>query len=655
MVVFIRKVRFMKIKITDKLDVNINKGMVGLFFEDINYGLDGGLHAEMIENRSFEFVESKGYNDNYYQVFDGIYGWSLYPESESSAKLEIKSINYQNEINPHYLEFTASENDNAFANKAYDGICMKKDMFYHVSFYARAEEYLGEIKVLIVKDNKVMASAVVTSSVNSQWVRYKTDLFCKEDISYGTFVIKLSKPGTVCFDFVSMMPSDAILGLFRKDLVELLQDIKPGFLRFPGGCVVEGNTLDNRYQWKKSIGKPEEREWNWNRWAVHENCKENDYTSKYSHYNQSLGIGYYEYFLLCEYLGAKPLPVVNVGLACQYMSTELVKIDEPEFQEFVDDTLDLIEFANGPIDSKWGRVRMEMGHPEPFCLEMIGIGNEQWETETVDFFKRYEIFEKAIHEKYPDMKLIGSAGPDITSEKYTAAWDFYYANIDKKNFVYGVDEHYYVKPEWLCSNVHFYDKYPRDIKVFAGEYAAHHDNGMNCPQYNDWGAALAEAAFLTGVEKNADVVVLTSYAPLFARLGYAQWSPNMIWFNGESSYGSPSYYVQKLYSTFMGTNLLKVINDEDEIPFTVSYDKEEHVIIVKLVNTLNHTVRINFEIEFELAEHGEVYVIEGLEEDRNSIDEPFKIAPKKYNIEVKNTMDYDIKAKSFHVITMHCK
>jgi alpha-L-arabinofuranosidase len=646
----------MEIRITDQLATPINKGMIGLFFEDINYGLDGGLHAEMIENRSFEFVESKGANEHYIQNFNGMYGWSAYPEGVRGAKLTIQSIKPQNKINPHYLEFTAAEDQSGFSNKAYDGIFMKKDMIYNISFYARSEEYKDGIEVLIVKDDHVMASSIAAKTINSDWLKYDTELICSEDVSSGTFVIKLNQPGTVCFDFISMMPSDAVLGLFRKDLVELLKDMKPGFLRFPGGCIVEGNTMDNRYQWKKSIGKPEQRKPNWNRWAVYENNEQNDYTSKYSHYNQTLGIGYYEYFLLCEYLDAKPLPVLNVGLACQFMSTELVNIDAAAFQEYIDDMLDVIEFANGSVDSPWGKIRMQMGHPKPFELDMIGIGNEQWETPRVDFFKRYEILEKAIHEKYPSMKLIGSAGPDVSSEKYSVAWEYYYNNANKnKNFVYAVDEHYYVKPEWLCENTHFYDKYPRNVKVFAGEYAAHHGFEMNFPNFNDWSAALSEAAFLTGIERNSDIVVLASYAPLFARLGYTQWSHDLIWFDGEKAYGSPSYYVQKIYSTLTGTDLLQVTKDHEEIPFSVSYDKNEHVIFVKLANILEKKVQVRLETAFELAEEGEVYIMQGQEDAVNSICEPFNVAPERQEIKVRNGMDYDIAAKSFHVIKLYCK
>lgn len=645
----------MRIHISDQFGSSIQNGMIGLFFEDINYGLDGGLHAEMIENRSFEFVEASGDWDSYVTKYDGLYGWSAYPISASGAELQIKTTDPQNQINPHYLEFTGSDTQRAFSNKAYDGICMKKDVSYKVSFYAKAEKYQGEIEMIIAKDENIILSSVITNAVSSEWTKYQTEFISNETISYGRFIIRLKQSGTVCFDFISMIPSDAILGLFRKDLAELLKDLNPGFLRFPGGCVVEGNTLNNRYQWKKSIGKAEERKANWNRWAVHGSNKANDFTSKYSHYNQSLGIGYYEYFLLCEYLGAKALPVLNVGLACQYQSTQIVKTEDPAFHEFVQDAIDLIEFANGTTDSEWGSIRMQMGHPEPFGLEMIGVGNEQWETEQVDFFRRYEIFEQAIHEQYPTIKLIGSAGPDVTTEKFTAAWEFYNENANKKDFVYAVDEHYYLKPEWFHSNVHFYDKYPRNVKVFAGEYAAHNSYDLKHTDMNDWAAALSEAAFLTGIERNADVVVLASYAPLFARLNYTQWAPDMIWFDGEKCYGSPSYYVQKMYSTQMGTDLLQVIHDIEEIPYSVSYDKETQVIIVKLVNCHGHSMFVDLETKFSLVEDGEAYILQGSDNDVNSIEEPYRIVPVHKQIKVSDNMHYEMKAKSFHVIRMYCK
>lgn len=646
----------MKLTITKERRAAIQKGMIGLFFEDINYGLDGGLHAEMIENRSFEFNKAWGDRGSYQEAFDGLYGWSAYPQNGSGAELEIKSDQSLNEVNPHYLSFKAVESQKALTNKAYDGISLKKGLSYHISFYAKAEDYKGSIQVRIEKNGEVKAAVDAASSVQGEWVQYKAELRADEHVSYGDFVIALSEPGTVCFDFVSMIPSDAVSGLFRRDMAELLAEMKPGFLRFPGGCIIEGYSLDNRYQWKHSVGKAEERKPNINRWALHGNHEGNDYISQYSHYNQTLGIGYYEYFLLCEYLGAKAIPVVNVGLACQYQSTELVGVDSHDFQAYLDDALDLIQFANGPVNTKWGSLRAEMGHPEPFGLDMIGIGNEQWETEHVDFYRRYELFQQAIHEQYPYMKIIGSAGPDVSSSYYSSAWSYYEkALASNPDFVYAVDEHYYVKPQWLIDNVHFYDNYSRDVKVFAGEYAAHHGNGMNSPHYNNWSAALAEAAFMTGLERNADVVVLASYAPLFARMGYAQWSPNLIWLDGERLYGTPSYYVQKLYGTLMGSDVLKVVNDEEEIPFVVSYSEEEKAIYVKLVNHLDRSVRVKLDSEFALASEGEVHVMQGGDEDVNTFEEPLRVAPQRCSITADDIADYEVGAKSFHVIKLNVK
>ena len=355
------------------------------------------------------------------------------------------------------------------------------------------------------------------------------------------------------------MPEDAVAGVFRRDLFELLKGLHPGFLRFPGGCIIEGNTLENRYRWKESVGRPESRRNNFNRWAVHDTKQESGFHTCYSHYNQSLGLGYYEYFLLCELIGAQPLPVLNVGLACQYQA-----------------------------------------------------------------------FEQAIHEKYPEMRLIGSAGPDITSERYTAAWDFYKEAAPKKeNFVYAVDEHYYVKPEWFYEHTDFYDAYPRNIKVFSGEYAAHPVNGMNRPDANTLGGALAEAAFLTGVERNADVVVLASYAPLFARVGYAQWSPDMIWFDDARAYGTPSYYVQKLYGENLGTVTLAMEGQEkalreQEIYANASYDETAGEIIVKVVNHSAQARELSLRLAESYAPAGTVKLsrLAGREEDYNCITNP---------------------------------
>ena len=660
----------MKIEVGAEKGVKIEPGMIGLFFEDINYAADGGLYAEMIENRSFEFVEAFGERGDYYTRYDGEYAWSPY-----GRNVELKTVmgSALTRENPHYMRMTTAEADCGLKNKSYDGICLKKGMKYRVIFWARCVRYEGSFRVFVSKDGVKYAEGSISSKEGIRetpnfYKKYELTLEAKEDIRGAGFVLCLEEPGTVEFDYISMFPADAVAGIFRKDLFEKLKELHPGFIRFPGGCIVEGNTLDNRYRYKDGLKENWARKNNWNRWAVHGNSAENGYHSVYSHYNQTYGLGFYEYFLLCELIGAKPLPVMNVGFACQYQSEEIVPVEDPQFQEFIQDALDLIEFANGSEDTKWGAVRASMGHKEPFGLTMMGIGNEQWQTKRADFFERYTLFEKAIHKAAPGMKLIGSAGPDITSERYEMAWKFYQDNADKKDFVYAVDEHYYVKPQWLLDHVDFYDEYPRQIKVFSGEYAAHPFSGMNMPKANNLEGAVAEAAFLTGVERNADVVVLASYAPLFARLGYAQWSPDMIWFDGSSSYGTPSYYVQKMYAGNMGTVTLETKGKEKEaakekLYYSLSYDEEKKQIIVKAANagTGAQSVKIELSEKWEeilsqkaegmQAKTGKVLLLTGPgPEAVNSIEQPETIVP----VESSFSLDQEVilPHQSFAVFTI---
>lgn len=502
----------MKLQISNCKKAAVQDGMIGLFFEDINYAADGGLYAEMIENRSFSFVDCYGDVGDYYTKPAWGYGWNATKEC-GEGRMEYVTGSPISRVNPWYLRFTAQDAGQGFWNKAYDGIYLEKGKTYTVRFYARAAQYPeGNITVQVTKDGRICAQAEVScihapEKTWQKWNLYEAVLEAGETIRNGRFTISLTKPGTVEFDLISMMPDDAVAGVFRKDLFDLLKGLHPGFLRFPGGCIIEGNTLENRYRWKESVGDIKDRRTNFNRWAVHLTSEENGWHTQYSHYNQTLG-----------------------------------------------------------------------------------IGNEQWQTEKIDFFGRYQAFEKAIHAKYPEIKLIGSAGPDITSEHYDKAWEFYKKEVPARdNFCYAVDEHYYVKPDWFYAHTDFYDEYPRDVKVFSGEYASHPISGMNLPQANTLGGALAEAAFLTGVERNADVVVLASYAPLFARVGYAQWSPDMIWFDETKAYGTPSYFVQKLYGENMGTVTLAMDGQEKELRkeqvyANVSLDERTGDLIFKVVN-----------------------------------------------------------------------
>ena len=600
----------MKITISQRKRADIMPDMMGLFFEDINYAADGGLYAEMLENRAFEFVDCYGDKADYYTEFDGLYGWECYPK-EKNARMRCVMGSPVAEENPHYLRFTAEESQAGFKNQAYDGIVLKKDAQYEVSFYARSISYQGRIQISVQKDGIIAASGETELLPGKKqephnWKKYHLLLTAKEDVKGGDFAVMLEQTGVVEFDFFSMMPKDAVCGIFRRDLFELLKDLQPGFIRFPGGCIIEGNTLSNRYRFKETLKPVEHRRSNWNRWAVHLVNEENGYHSVFSHYNQTLGMGYYEFFLLCEALGAKPLTVLNVGLACQYQSYEMVQPGTEAFGQYLQDALDLIEFANGAEDGRWGSVRVAMGHKEPFHLTMLGIGNEQWETEKSGFFERYRLFEECIHAKYPEIRLIGSAGPDITSERYEKAWKYYHGAVKtQKNYVYAVDE----------------------------QYAAHPGHTELMEQKNCLGGALAEAAFLTGVERNADVVVLASYAPLFARLGFTQWAPDMIWFDGETSYATPNFYVQKMFSCMKGTSVLDTLGEEkktqmEQVYYNPVRDDATGAVYCKIVNASEKEKQLTI-----CDETGKPYQVErvwllgGMEKEAfNSLEKPDRVA-----------------------------
>ncbi len=650
-----------EVKISRKNSVPVAADMYGLFFEYINYSLDGGLYAQMLENRNFEARFTYGKKDNYTSVYDGSYGWSVFQDRGAGSAIVMEAVEPLNSVNPHYMAFHGKGNSPAFTNKAYDGIYMSKNKNYEISFYAKITDEPVKASVMIWKDGKVVVSVDVCMD-SKEWKKYQVTFSAMEDVHQGQFVVALDKEGMVCFDQFSMMPEDAVCGVFRKDLVEKLAGLKPSFMRFPGGCIVEGNTLDNRYKWKDTIAPVEERKFNWNRWAVHNVNEEREWTGPYAHYGQTYGVGFYEYFLLCEHLNMKPLPVMNVGLACQFMSTEKVELDSEEMQEYIQDALDLIEFANGPEDSEWGKKRVQMGHPQPFGLEYLGVGNEQWNTEEVQFFRRYEMFEKAIHEKYPDMKLIGTTGPDVWGGGYTWAWQWVRdAAKENSNFVYAMDEHYYVAPQWLYEHVHFYDSYDRDVKVFAGEYACHipgRAGQMNNPSANNLEAAIAEAAFLTGVERNADVVVLAAYAPLFAREGYTQWSPDLIWFDGEKSYETPSYWVQQLYSQYRGVKTLTAdtgMNADKELEekiYASAVETADGKIILKLVNGSEVDREVNILGEgMSFASSVEQTLLTGDKDDRNTIDDRDRVQPKKASIVLGNNKVF-LPKNSFMVLEL---
>ena len=558
---------------TKKLGAPIQPTMYGIFFEDINFGADGGLYAEMVENRSFEFPQH-------------LMGWN------SFGNVDIDDDDPAFERNPHYAQLRNSGHRDKFTgleNRGFFGMGLKKGMKYNFSVYARTDDS-NEAKIrveLIGSDNEVIAKHGIAIQGKS-WKKYTTTLESPRTDAKGYMRVYLEGTNGVDLDHVSLFPQDAWKGLLRADLVKDLKDLNPGVFRFPGGCIVEGTDLNSRYQWKNSVGPAENRPLNENRW---------NYTFPhrlYPNYYQSYGLGFYEFFLLSEEIGAQALPVLSVGLACQFQNPDEnaakchVAVDD--LQPYIDDALDLIEFANGGTDTKWGKLRAEMGHPQPFNLQQIGIGNEQWGPL---YPVRLEKFIKAIRAKYPKMKIVGTSGPspdDKDGKQFTYGWE----QMTKLKADL-VDEHYYRSPEWFMENVTRYDNYNRKgPKVFAGEYACHIDANPTSPTgKNVFEAALAEAAIMTGFERNADIVHMATYAPLFSHVEGWQWRPDLIWMDNLTTVRTPNYYVQQLYGQNRGTNVLsltenkKPVAGQDGLCASAVYDKDNNKYILKMVNTSN--------------------------------------------------------------------
>lgn len=544
-----------------KLGAPVQPTMYGIFFEDINFGADGGLYAEMVENRSFEFP-------------DRLMGWNTF------GNVSVNDLKPAFDRNPHYVTLLDAGHNQKYTgleNHGFFGMGLKKGMKYDFSVYARMNSLQGKMarfRVELVGEDDVPIAWDTIEVTCNQWKKYTGTLTSKKTDPKGFLRIFLMSADGVDLDHISLFPEDNWHGL-RADLVKDLADLHPGVFRFPGGCIVEGTDLATRYQWKNTVGPAENRPLNENRW---------NYTFSnrlYPNYYQSYGLGFYEYFLLAEKIGASPLPVLSCGLACQFQNKDNdpnAHVALSDLQPYIDDALDLIEFANGSVYTKWGKVRAEMGHPKPFDLKEIGIGNEQWGPL---YPERLEKFVKAIRAKYPDIKICGSSGPSSSGKDFDYGWEQM-----RKIGVDLVDEHYYMSPDWFLKNADRYDNYSRKgPKVFAGEYAAHarHDP-------NSWEAALSEAAFMTGLERNADVVYQATYAPLFAHIDGWQWRPDLIWFDNLSSVRSANWYVQMLYGTNKGTNVLKLtengkaVEGRDGLYASAVYDAPTKNYVVKMVN-----------------------------------------------------------------------
>ncbi|MCR9051660.1 MAG: alpha-L-arabinofuranosidase [bacterium] len=594
----------------------IQPTMYGIFFEDINFAADGGLYAEMVKNRGFEFV-------------DPMMGWQQPNSDRHSMNLEsgfataIKSK--ESPADQTYIQVLVNKPEGyELINEGFRGMGVESGAEYLLSFEgAKGEGEVSQVVfTLIDESGKAIGSTTVDLS-GTDWKVYEASIKAKATSEKAKLKLTFKGAGIVNLDMVSLFPKDTWMGRekgLRKDLVQLLNDLDPGFLRFPGGCIVEGRTLARRYQWKKTVGPIEDREILVNRW-----------NTEFAHrptpdYFQSFGLGFFEYFQLAEDMGAAPMPILSCGMACQFNTAELVPMDQ--LDPYIQDALDLIEFANGDVSTYWGKLRSDMGHPEPFNMKYIGIGNEQWGPE---YIKRFKVFEKAIKAKYPEIIIISGSGPFPDGEHFEYGME----QLSELNSEI-VDEHYYRPPNWFRENADRYDSYDRNgPKIFAGEYAAQSVAIASPDNRNNWSCALSEAAFMTGLERNADVVVMTSYAPLMAHAEGWQWTPDLIWFNNLESYGTANYYVQKLFSNNRGTDLISIT--EEDSPLTgqsdlyasAVKDANTNELIIKVVNTSKSAQEIDLDFEgAKVASKAMSYTLRSDDPEAvNSFESPKGISP----------------------------
>lgn len=622
----------------NKIGAEIQPTMYGHFFEDINFGADGGLYAELVKNRSFDFPQN-------------LMGWDVF------GKVTLQDDG-PFERNPHYVRLSDpghAHKRTGIENEGFFGIGIKANEKYRFTVWARGENQ--KIIVELIDNDTMGESQVITSqelAINSkEWKKYEVILTPGETQDKAHLRIFLASPGDVDLEHVSLFPVDTWKGHengLRKDLVQALVDTKPGVFRFPGGCIVEGTDLASRYNWKNSVGPVENRPINENRWH---------YTFPhrfFPDYFQTYGMGFYELFLLAEDMGAEPLPVLSCGLSCQFQNDDpKAHVPVDQLDSYIQDALDLIEFANGDTSTKWGKLRADMGHPAPFNMKFIGIGNEQWGPE---YPARLKQFVEAIRKAYPDMKIIGSSGPNSEGEDFEYLWPEM-----KKLKVDLVDEHFYRPESWFLKSGNRYDNYDRKgPKVFAGEYACH---GAG-KKWNHFHASLLEAAFLTGVERNADVVHMATYAPLLAHVEGWQWRPDLIWFDNLRSVRTCTWYVQSLYGHYKGTNVVPLTMDKKPVSgqegqkglfASAVWDEPSQSYIVKIANTSDQAQKVSLEFKGlkKSAKLGEGKVIT-LHSDNpdaeNTLDNPNLIVPKEASVSLDgNTLNTEVGAMTFAVYT----
>ncbi|HOZ84319.1 MAG TPA: alpha-L-arabinofuranosidase C-terminal domain-containing protein [Niabella sp.] len=606
----------------------ISDMLIGVFFEDINYGADGGLYGELIQNRGFEYQASDVQNRD--KTWNEKKAWTTRGDG---IDFSIQSSNPIHPNNKNYAQLSMSQPGGVFINEGFDGIAIVAGEKYDCSFFAQhSEKRRGDILIKLTNDKGDMLASSKVNLTHSDWKKYNLILLAKQSAKDARLEIIPQFSGTLALDMISLFPQRTFKNRkngLRADLAQVIADLHPRFIRFPGGCVAHGDGIENIYHWKNTVGPVETRKPQRNMW----------------NYHQTAGLGYFEYFQFCEDIGAAPLPVVAAGVPCQNsakhghpLGGQQCGIPMEKMNDYVQDVLDLIEWANGDAKSKWGSVRAAAGHPKPFGLKYIGIGNEDLISDV--FTERFTLIYHAVKAKYPDIIIIGTVGPFFEGSDYKRGWE-----LASQLSVPMVDEHYYVPPGWMIYNQDYYDKYDRSkSQVYLGEYAAHLPG-----RPNNLETALAEAIHLTNLERNADIVHMSSYAPLLAKEGHTQWSPDLIFFDNTTVTPTTGYYVQQLFGRNAGdeyitANFNSTINDDKvrkRIAYSIVRDSETKDIIIKMVNMLPVGVNVSLDLK-EITFNNpriEKFVLSGKPDEKNlkpvtsdsSVQELEKIGLKPYS------------------------
>lgn len=628
----------------------ISPDLMGIFFEDINYSADGGLYAELVQNRSFEYSPTDNRNWHPFTA------WDYHTPVFSYGSLQIETNQPIHPNNPHYAVLNIEHigtpsTDEKFTkipenkgtpgvglrNSGFDNIVVKTGEILNFSMFARLMSMQPILfKVSLQTKNGTILAENSLSVDSKNWQKYSISLKSTAASDSAVLVVLATSTGKVALDMISLFPENTFKkrpnGL-RSDLAQLLADLKPSFIRFPGGCLAHGDGVGNMYRWKNTIGPIETRKAQKNLWGYH----------------QTAGLGYYEYFQFCEDIGAKPLPVLPAAVSCQNSGgtwriggTGQCALPMNEMGDYIQEVLDLIEWANGPSTSQWGALRAAAGHPEPFNLEMIGIGNE--DKITPEFEERFKLIYEAVHVKYPNVKIIGTSGPFHNGEDFEKGW-----KVADNLQVHTIDEHYYVQPDWLLKNQHRYDTYDRNkSKVYLGEYASWGNQIKN---------AIAEAVFMVGLERNGDVVSLASYAPLLAKRNHTQWRTNMIFFDNSGYFLTPNYYVQKLFSTNKGDTFIDNVVSFDSKDSTLAAscvrDTKSGDLILKLVNASSSpkTMKVDLSKFKNTGITAEQIVFAGNENLENTYEKPNTVeVPKMSTITISKSFDFASSANSLSVI-----